>query len=267
MESALLNLAVNARDAMPEGGELSLTVRRARTTDGLDRAHPDAPEAEWAVVEVRDTGSGLAPEIAERVFEPFFTTKEVGKGTGLGLSQVYGFVRQSGGYVTVDSRPGEGACFRLHLQAVEGAPCAPRLSAEEGGEAPKGEGECILLVEDDEPVLALGVEMLTELGYRVFSAPSGQAALDHIKQGVEFDLLFSDIVMPGGVNGVQLANAVRELRPDARILLTSGYVGETAPVADQGYELIDKPYERAALALRLRELLSPGSTEPIRRRA
>jgi CheY-like chemotaxis protein len=116
-------------------------------------------------------------------------------------------------------------------------------------------------------VLALGVEMLTELGYRVFSAPSGQAALDHIKQGVEFDLLFSDIVMPGGVNGVQLANAVRELRPDARILLTSGYVGETAPVADQGYELIDKPYERAALALRLRELLSPGSTEPIRRRA
>jgi signal transduction histidine kinase len=261
LESALLNLAVNARDAMPEGGALTVSARPARPEDGLGRAHPDAPEGDWAVVEVRDTGAGLLPEVAERIFEPFFTTKEVGKGTGLGLSQVYGFVRQSGGYVTVESQPGQGACFRLFLQISEGATC-DRQAVETGGEAPRGEGECILLVEDDEPVLALGVEMLSELGYRVVTAPSGQAALERVKDGAQFDLLFSDIVMPGGLNGLQLAHAVRELRPDARILLTSGYVGELAPVADQGFALIDKPYERAALASRLRELLASAPEAP-----
>jgi signal transduction histidine kinase len=261
MESALLNLAVNARDAMPEGGRLTLSARQARGGDGLRRAHPDAPDGDWAVVEVRDTGVGLLPEVAERIFEPFFTTKEVGKGTGLGLSQVYGFVRQSGGYVTVESRPGEGACFRLFLQIAEGASCE-RTTVEAGGEAQRGDGECILLVEDDEPVLALGVEMLSDLGYRVVTAATGQAALERVRSGAEFDLLFSDIVMPGGLNGLQLAQAVRELRPDARILLTSGYVGELAPVAEEGFALIDKPYERVALASRLRELLSTRTAEP-----
>jgi signal transduction histidine kinase len=267
MESALLNLAVNARDAMPTGGGLIVRVERASTTDALRRAHPEAPDGDWAVVEVRDTGQGLQPEVAERIFEPFFTTKEVGKGTGLGLSQVYGFVRQSGGYVTVDSRPGEGACFRLHLQIVEGQPCELRSAPGETGEALRGQGERILLVEDDEPVLALGAEMLTELGYQVTSVPSGQAALDRIQSGTDFDLLFSDIVMPGGLTGVQLAKAVRELRPESRILLTSGYVGELEPLMNQGFELIDKPYDRVALASRLRELLGPAPAEPERRRA
>ena len=267
LESALLNLAVNARDAMPDGGELTVAVRRMQADDGLRRAHPNAPDGDWVVVEVRDTGAGLLPEVAERIFEPFFTTKEVGKGTGLGLSQVYGFVRQSDGYVTVDSRPGEGARFRLFLQRAQGEAADARPAGTAAGEAPRGSGECILLVEDDEPVLALGVEMLTELGYQVFSAPSGQAALEAVRKGADFDLLFSDIVMPGGMTGVQLAHAVRELRPGARILLTSGYVGELGPLVGQGFELIDKPYERAALASRLRELLTPAPAEPERKRA
>ncbi|MBW3618312.1 MAG: response regulator [Proteobacteria bacterium] len=255
MESALLNLAVNARDAMPDGGRLVVAVKTLKTSDGLDRAHPEAPDGDWAVVEVRDTGKGLLPEVAERIFEPFFTTKEVGKGTGLGLSQVYGFVRQSGGYVTVDSLPGEGACFRLHLQIAQGGASDARPSGPAFVEAPRGQGERILLVEDDAPVLALGVEMLTDLGYEVSSAPSGQEALDRVREGAKFDILFSDVVMPGGMTGVQLAHAVRDLRPEARILLTSGYVGELEPLAEQGFDLIDKPYERAALATRLRELL------------
>ena len=266
LESALLNLAVNARDAMPDRGALTLTARMAQAGDGLRRSHPDAPEGDWALVEMRDTGVGLPPEVAERIFEPFFTTKDVGKGTGLGLSQVYGFVRQSGGYVTVESRPGQGACFRLFLQVAEGATCE-RPATDVSGEAPRGQGERILLVEDDEPVLALGVEMLNELGYQVVTAANGQAALERVRSGAQFDLLFSDIVMPGGVNGVQLAQAVRELRPDARILLTSGYVGQLAPLADQGFELIDKPYERLALAARLRELLASRAEAPGRRRA
>ena len=267
MESALLNLAVNARDAMPDGGQLTVAVKRMRTSESLSRAHPDAPDNEWAVVEMRDTGAGLLPEVAERIFEPFFTTKEVGKGTGLGLSQVYGFVRQSGGYVTVDSRPGEGACFRLHLQIAAGKALSARPADPADAEAPRGRGETILLVEDDEPVLALGVELLTELGYQVISASNGQAALDEVRGGARFDLLFSDVVMPGGMTGVQLANAIRELRPEARILLTSGYVGQLEPLAGQGFDLIDKPYERTALAARLRALLEPAPAQPARKRA
>ncbi|MDP8917201.1 MAG: ATP-binding protein, partial [Pseudomonadota bacterium] len=264
LESALLNLVVNARDAMPDGGELQIAMRRCDTAQALARRHPEAPAGGWALIEVRDTGSGMTPEIAERIFEPFFTTKDVGKGTGLGLSQVYGFVRQSGGYVTLDSQPGQGTVFQLYLQAVEGG-AAQRPPTEPPFEAPRGDGQRILLVEDDEAVLQLGVEMLSELGYEVSTANSGHAALELLRGGQEADLVFSDLVMPGGVSGLQLAQAVREVRPDAKILLTSGYVGELAAAGQTEFPLIDKPYERVALASKLHELLAaktPAKRKP-----
>jgi signal transduction histidine kinase len=264
LESALLNLAVNARDAMPDGGELIIGMRLCDSAEALARRHPEAPAGPWVLIEVRDTGMGMTPDVAERIFEPFFTTKDVGKGTGLGLSQVYGFVRQSGGFVTLDSAPGEGAVFQLYLQAVEGDG-DERPAAELAGEAPRGEGQRILLVEDDEAVLQMGVEMLSELGYQVSTAASGQAALERLASGEAADLVFSDIVMPGGVSGLQLAQALREARPDAKVLLTSGYVGELAAVGDTGFPLIDKPYERATLAAKLHELLSAKA--PRRRKA
>ena len=257
LESALLNLAVNARDAMPSGGELRISVRRSGASEALGRRHPEAVGGEWAVIEVRDTGTGMTPEVAERIFEPFFTTKEVGKGTGLGLSQVYGFVRQSGGYVSLESAPGEGAVFQLYLQAIEGQ-AAARPATGPAAEAPRGEGQRILLVEDDDAVLALSAEMLSDLGYDVATAKSGQDALERLRQGEAVDLVFSDIVMPGGVSGVQLAQALRDIRPEIRVLLTSGYVGELAAAGTTDFPLIDKPYERVALASKLHELLATG---------
>jgi signal transduction histidine kinase len=247
LENALLNLAVNARDAMPEGGRLTIEARRVEVRGGQRLAH-----GEWAVIDVRDTGVGMAPDILDRVFEPFFTTKEVGKGSGLGLSQVYGFVRQSGGLVEAESQPGEGTQFRLFLP-VSDEPAAPRPEPA-GRRTRLGRSERILVVEDDEQVLALTVEMLTELKYQVVTAVDAQAALELLGAGTAVDLMFSDVVMPGGMSGVQLAERARAIRPGLKVLLTSGYVGDARPDLAADLPLIEKPYERAALAAKLREL-------------
>ena len=258
LETALLNLAVNARDAMPEGGELVIRARRVTAED----APQQMPEnrGDWVCLDVSDNGSGIEPEVLERVFEPFFTTKEVGKGSGLGLSQVYGFVRQSGGFVTAESKLGAGTRFLLYLPASLETPAERPVTAEPQAAA-RGRSERILVVEDDEPVLALTVEMLGGLGYRITTARDAPSALQVLKGDEPFDLLFSDVVMPGGISGVQLAHMARELRPGLKVLLTSGYVGE----AGQGeeFDLMDKPYERTALANKLRELLdAPAAPEP-----
>jgi PAS domain S-box-containing protein len=245
LETALLNLAVNARDAMPEGGQLSIATRG-------DRDH--------VVVEVRDTGVGMRPEVRERVFEPFFTTKEVGKGSGLGLSQVYGFVRQSDGEVKLHSTLGQGTTFTLRLPAT--AEPAERAEPEPPAAAVVGGHERILLVEDDATVLTLTLDMLTGLGYQVVTATNANEALEVLQSGAEIDVLFSDVVMPGGVSGVSLARTARDLRPGLRVLLTSGFVGEGAVLETAEFPLLDKPYETRLLAAKLRKLLD----RPVTRR-
>jgi signal transduction histidine kinase/CheY-like chemotaxis protein len=240
-ESALLNLAVNARDAMEGGGVLSIATR---TVDG------DAPRI---LVTVRDTGQGMDADVASRIFEPFFTTKEIGKGSGLGLSQVYGFVRQSGGEVSVRSSPGQGAIFEISLPRSLSAP-GPRGLGGEPGEAVGG-SERVLVVEDDPAVLAMAVETLEGLGYQVTTADTAAAALKRLKGRQTFDLLFSDVVMPGGVNGVQLAHLALQERPGLKVLLTSGYVGDEAASWANEFPMIDKPYLGPALAAKIRAVL------------
>jgi CheY-like chemotaxis protein len=246
LETALLNLAVNARDAMPNGGVLSIATLH-ETQAGGDRV----------VIEVADTGVGMSTEVRERVFEPFFTTKEVGKGSGLGLSQVYGFVRQSEGEVRVDSAVGTGTRFQLRLPLSD-AP-AEVVRAEDAPQELKGGAERILLVEDDPTVLALTLDMLTGLGYQATTATHAAEALKVIHSDAPIDLLFTDVVMPGGVSGVELARTARQVRPGLPVLLTSGFMGEGAVLETAEFPLLDKPYETAALAAKLRKILDrPG---------
>ncbi len=262
LETALLNLAVNARDAMSNGGTLTLrTTPAARLPKGRRAEGGDGP---WIMIEVRDQGCGIAADVLERVFEPFFTTKEVGKGSGLGLSQVYGFVQQSGGHIVAASKPGAGASFQLFLRRSEKHAEVPDILAVhpvvEGGQGR------LLVVEDDKDVLALTVEMLGGLGYQVVTATNVAAAMHMLEQGEPVDLLFSDVVMPGGRNGVELARMARALRPDLKVLLTSGFVGEAITPTGETFELIDKPYERSALAAKLNELLQVDASLVGRRR-
>jgi signal transduction histidine kinase/CheY-like chemotaxis protein len=254
LESALLNLAVNARDAMPQGGVLTISSQAVADLD------EPVDEGSWVQISLRDTGIGMPKDVVERVFEPFFTTKEVGLGSGLGLSQVYGFVSQSGGRVWVESQPGEGALFHLRLPRCASA--VERTSPkEEPAPAHIGGSERLLIVEDDKEVLALTVEILTGLGYEVATAGDAAEALEHLHGSEPIDLMFSDVVMPGGTSGVQLAHLARDLRPDIRILLTSGYVGRPGQVGSE-FPVLDKPYEPGALASRLRELLSAEPAVP-----
>ncbi|MGA0604779.1 response regulator [Phenylobacterium sp. VNQ135] len=242
LETALLNLAVNARDAMPEGGRLAIRTTRRPTPKGPG----------LVCIEVRDSGTGMTADVRERVFEPFFTTKEVGKGSGLGLSQVYGFVRQSDGEVEVESEVGKGTAFRLLLPGTEA-----KVEARVAQTATEivGGTEKILLVEDDATVLALTLDVLTGLGYQVQTATNAAEALELLHTDIEVDLLFTDVVMPGGVSGLSLARTARELRPDLRVLLTSGFVGDGQINEGREFPLLDKPYETPVMASMLRKLL------------
>ena len=243
LETALLNLAVNARDAMDNTGVLLISAAQAEGQEGL------------AAIRVSDTGSGISAEIAGRIFEPFYTTKDVGRGSGLGLSQVYGFVAQSGGRVEVASPPGEGATFTLLLPLTADAP-AHVAAGEAEAEPAAGSGERVLIVEDDPDVLSVCLDMLTGLGYRCEVAADAASALDWLKGGEACDLLFSDVVMPGGMNGIELARRAQQLRPELKILLTSGYLGDAAQGLSHEFALIDKPYQRADLAAEIRKLLT-----------
>jgi PAS domain S-box-containing protein len=253
LETALLNLAVNARDAMPDGGVLTIATRR----------EPGPGELGCIAIEVRDTGVGMNEDVRARVFEPFFTTKEVGKGSGLGLSQVYGFVSQSDGEVRIDSGPGQGTAFLLLLPASAARAEAPRRDVRSASLV--GGSEKILLVEDDATVLALTFDVLTGLGYEVTSAINAAEALARIRSDAEIDLLFTDVVMPGGVSGLSLARSAREVRPGLRVLLTSGFVGEDRVSEGREFPLLDKPYEVAVLASTLRKLLDRPERKPRRR--
>jgi PAS domain S-box-containing protein len=258
LESALLNLAVNARDAMPDGGKL--TIETANTH--LDRIYAaqnvEVAPGQYVMVCVTDTGSGMDPHTASRVFEPFFTTKEVGKGTGLGLSMVYGFVKQSGGNVKIYSELGEGTTVKIYLPRQVG-----HLPEEEDAPAavvPEGtREETILVCEDDDDVRAYSVEVLRDLGYRVLEAHDGPSALRLLeRQEGRVDLLFTDVVLPAGMTGAVLAEKARAIRPGLRVLFTTGYARNAIVHQgrlDPGVELITKPFAYSELASRIRDLL------------
>jgi PAS domain S-box-containing protein len=259
-EAAILNLAANARDAMNRSGRLTIASENV-TAGGGDGI--DLTAGEYAVVSVSDTGGGMTADVLARAFEPFYTTKEVGKGTGLGLSQVYGFARQSGGAARIESRRGLGTTVRIYLPRHDGAVGGQHIAADSSAAAPTADAT-ILVVEDDADVRNMVVEMLSELGYRTAVAGSGAEALALLRQQKKVDLLFTDIVMPAGMNGADLARTAARLRPEVKILLTSGYAGAEpeALAARREFPFIAKPYRAAALGKKLKDILASGA--PVR---
>ena len=262
LESAILNLAVNARDAMPEGGTLTVETANARLDETYAAEHAEVAPGQYVVIAVTDTGSGMSKETAARVFEPFFTTKEVGKGTGLGLSMVYGFTKQSGGHVKVYTEEGHGTTVKIYLPRLMSDVAVEEVATANGPEV-SGARELILVVEDDDDVRGYTVECLRELGYRVREAHDGEAALRVFQEGGEaIDLLFTDVVMPG-MTGRELADRVRESRPEMKVLFTSGYTRNAIVHGgrlDEGVEMISKPFTYTSLARKIADVLDKGRT-------
>ena len=262
-EAAVLNLAVNARDATPEGGRVVIETRGV--TLPSEDAPPDLPPGACIVLTVRDTGTGIPDDVLPKVFDPFFTTKDIGKGSGLGLSQVYGFVRQSGGQVRIDTLPGQGTAVQIWLPCAatdEAHPSAPRPTLLE--DALVARGETVLVVEDDADVRDVSVETLRALGYRVLTASDGVEALEVLERTDGIDLLFTDVVMPRGMNGAELARRAQGLRPGLRVLLTSGYTAQALSSEHgiaPGLPLLRKPYRGAELAREVRAALASGGPE------
>ncbi|OHC76660.1 MAG: hypothetical protein A3B62_07115, partial [Rhodospirillales bacterium RIFCSPLOWO2_01_FULL_65_14] len=257
LENALINLVINARDAMPEGGKL--TVETVNIT--LDRSYtsqnPGATPGDFVMVAVADTGVGMAPEVVDHAFEPFFTTKEIGKGTGLGLSMVYGFVKQSGGYIKIYSERGQGTVVKMYLPCAKSA---DESAGEVDGAAQEAVGgpETVLVVEDDTEVRETTVALLQELKYRVVEAPDGPSALKILKTLPGVDLLLTDVIMPGGMRGPDLAREVRKRRPDMKILYMSGYTEHMAlknGLVEPDVPLLSKPFQRSELAAKVRAVL------------
>ena len=258
LENAVLNLAVNARDAMPDGGKLTIETHNS----SLDEAYvaqvvEDLPAGQYVLIAVTDSGTGMDAQTLEKVFEPFFTTKETGKGTGLGLSQGYGYVRQSGGHIRIYSEPGEGTTIKSYLprahdqEAEVSRTAAPATSL-------RGSGETILVVEDYDDLREYSSTALGELGYRVLAAANGPDALQLLAAHPEIRLLFTDVVMPGGMNGRQLADEAQRRHPKLKVLFTTGYTRNAIVHhgrLDAGVELIGKPFTYDQLAAKVRQLL------------
>jgi PAS domain S-box-containing protein len=261
LESAILNLAINARDAMPEGGKLTIETANCHLDEAYVGALTEPVAAgQYVQIAVTDTGVGMSAATVERAFEPFFTTKEVGKGTGLGLSQVYGFVRQSSGHIRIYSEPGEGTAVKIYLPRLFGVVEHPAVVATARTKtAPTAVGaECILVVEDDEALRSHATEILRELGYRVLAATNGESALRLLEAHSDIALLFTDVVMPGSLNGRQLADLAAARRPKIKILFTTGYTRNAIihhGRLDPGIHLITKPYSFEELAQQVRLLL------------
>jgi len=258
LESALLNLAVNARDAMRRGGKLTIETANTHLDEAYAAAHDEVKAGQYVMVAVTDTGIGMTKEVLAKAFDPFFTTKDIGQGTGLGLSQVYGFVKQSGGHVKIYSESGEGTTVRLYLPrlpagADDVADAAPAQRIRAGLLS-----EVILVVEDDEDVRVNTVEMLRELGYGVLEAADGRAALRLLESNPDVRLLFTDVGLPGGLNGRQLADAALQRHPGLKLLFTTGYARNAIVHhgrLDPGLELLVKPFTYAALAAKIRSVL------------
>lgn len=256
LENAVLNLCINARDAMPDGGDLTIQTINVHLDEAVDKLPDDVAPGDYVCIAVRDTGVGMSKNSVARAFEPFFTTKETGRGTGLGLSTVYGFVKQSRGHVTIASLPGGGTTVRMFLpRAVEPLEPPPGRSRDP---VSRGRAETILLVEDDDLVRDLAADMLMSLGYVVISASDGTGALATLKGGPGIDMMFTDIVMPGGMTGYDLATEAHRLLPELPILFSSGYsrsVPHDEESPDRDVRLLAKPYRLHELATVVREIL------------
>jgi PAS domain S-box-containing protein len=261
LESALLNLAVNARDAMPQGGKLTIETSNAFLDEVYVRAHEGVGAGQYVLIAVSDTGSGMTKDVIAQAFDPFFTTKQAGHGTGLGLSQVYGFVKQSGGHVKIYSEPGEGTTIKLYLPRLAMAQTAPAFM-EEQPDAAAIATETVLVVEDDEDVRTFTAELLGELGYRVLAAPDARSALGILEKEPGVDLLFTDVGLPNGINGRQLADEARRRWPGLQVLFTTGYARNAIVHhgrLDPGVELIVKPFSQSTLAIKIRGILDKGN--------
>jgi CheY-like chemotaxis protein len=264
LETAIANLANNARDAMPHGGRLTVATGVRYLDEDYAADHVEVMPGAYVMIEVSDTGTGMAPETLARVFEPFFTTKDPGKGTGLGLSMVFGFLKQSGGHINVYSELGRGTIFRLYLRPAEALAEEVEPASVDATQL-RGAGEHILVVEDNAKLRAVLVRQLGELGYRVSEAANAGTALELIDQEAVFDLLLSDVVMPGKLDGCGLAREFVARQPGGKVLLTSGFPG--ARLAEIGeltanLRLLDKPYRRQDLARALRETLVEPEPAP-----
>ena len=261
LESALINLAINARDTMPEGGSLTIETMNAFLDDAYAAAHAEVTGGQYVLIAVSDTGQGMPDAVIEKAFEPFFTTKETGKGTGLGLSQVYGFIKQTGGHIKIYSEAGQGTTVKIYLPRSYGTEESQPRTDTTGTALPRARtGETVLLVEDDEAVRAAAILALDELGYTVIEAASGAQALRLLDQHGPVALLFTDVVMPG-MSGRMLAEAALALQPGLKVVYTTGYTANAIVhngMIDPGVELLTKPYDLGQLARKLRRVLDAG---------
>ncbi len=258
LENALLNLCINARDAMPDGGRLIIETGNRWLDDRAARER-ELPQGQYVSLCVSDTGTGMTPEVARRAFDPFFTTKPIGVGTGLGLSMIYGFVQQSGGQARIYSEPDQGAMVSLFLPRHHGKADSPNLATELAS-APRAEqGETVLVVDDEPTVRMLMTEVLEDLGYTAIEAADGAAGLRVLRSDTRVDLLVTDVGLPGGLNGRQVADAGRVVRPDLKVLFITGYA-DNAVLShghlDAGMHVLTKPFAMQALAGRIKELIA-----------
>ncbi|MCR9126992.1 MAG: PAS domain S-box protein [Rhodobacteraceae bacterium] len=261
LQSALINLALNARDAMPGGGNLLISVARIAIDSTYLAQETDIAPGSYVRLLVSDNGTGMTVAAQRRAFEPFFTTKSASGGSGLGLAMVYGFVRQSGGHITLYSEPGHGSSFGLYFPAIDEAGAIAASDGDDGDGAitPRGAGQTVLVVEDNPRLRRLSIERVRDLGYRTAEAESGDAAYAMMQAGAQVDLVFSDLVMPGALNGYDLAARIRASHPHVPVLLTSGYASDVVSGRiDPGetHDVLHKPYRQAELAQRLQALLA-----------
>jgi PAS domain S-box-containing protein len=261
LENSVLNLCINARDAMPDGGKLTIETSNKWIDERAARQH-DLAVGQYVSVCVTDTGTGMSPDVMQKAFDPFFTTKPIGAGTGLGLSMIYGFVRQSGGQVRIYSEPGEGTTMCMYLpRHGDEAPLADEDRSAEPVSA-DGAGEVVLIIDDDPTIRMLVFEALSELGYVVMEAPDGPAGLRILESDVRIDLLITDVGLPGGLNGRQVADAARVRRPDLKVLFITGYA-ENAVIGKQrlgdGMHVVTKPFQLDLLTQRIREIIKDGT--------
>jgi CheY-like chemotaxis protein len=254
VQDAILNLAINARDAMPDGGMLTIETANVTLDEEYSRMNLDARPGDYVLLAVTDTGTGMTPEVMKHVMEPFFTTKPVGKGTGLGLSMIYGFAKQSDGHLKIYSEVGHGTTIKLYLPRAMGVSDINSENTVEPKKLPGG-SETIFVVEDNAELRQTAVSQLMTLGYRVLEAENGEAALTVLKGSESIDLLFSDIVMTGQLTGRALAEEARRLRPGMKIILSTGYAEKVTTNGAEGWYLLRKPYRRRELALKVRGVL------------
>lgn len=264
LESAIINLAINARDAMPTGGKLTIETANSDLDERYARAHAELEPGQYVLISVSDTGTGMAPEVVERAFDPFYTTKGAGQGTGLGLSQVFGFVKQSGGHVKIYSEIGRGTTVKVYLPRHLGAAGTTLADAAEEAALPLGTPDTIVLVvEDEEPVRHMTVDALRELGYTVVQASDGKEALQHLQLQPRVDVMFTDIVMPD-MTGRELVDQARKSRPDLKVLYTTGYTRNAVVhngVLDRDVAFLPKPFTLEQLAAKIRDVLAQAGAD------